>query len=66
MENEFKPAPRRQHIWPWFLLAAFVLAVALACVWVFKEVQRVKHIKASTQQYYGRSWTNPVPAGSPR
>ena len=66
MENELEPAPGRQYAWPWFVLAAFLFAVVLAFLWVFKEVQRVKRIKASTQQYYGTSSPNPAPAGSPR
>jgi hypothetical protein len=65
MENQLKPPPLRQHAWPWLVLAAFILAVVLACLWMFKEVQRVKRIKASTQEYYGPSSTNPLPARAP-
>ena len=61
MESKLKQRSRRQHAWPWFVLAAFVLAVVLACMWIFKEAQRVKRIKASTQEYYGSSSPKPRP-----
>jgi hypothetical protein len=32
----------RRHQWPWFVLAAFLLAVALAIVWMSFAVHREK------------------------
>ena len=66
MENKLQQPPRRPHAWPWFVLAALVLAVVLACVWMFKEVQRVKRIKSSTRDYYGSSSPNPRPVRAAR
>jgi hypothetical protein len=53
MESRQEPAPRRRYTWPWFVLAAFVLAVVLAGIWLLKEVRRVKRIKSSTKELYG-------------
>jgi len=52
--NEPDENPRR-YKWPWFVLAAVVLAVALAIVWVsfaVKKVERERDVNA------------PVPAGA--
>jgi hypothetical protein len=32
----------RHHLWPWFVLAAFLLGVALAIVWMSFAVHREK------------------------
>jgi hypothetical protein len=32
----------RQHRWPWFVLAAFLLGVALAVLWISFEVRKVE------------------------
>ena len=61
MQNETKPNNRR-HTWPWFVLAAFVLAVLLACWWMAREVARVKRIKSSTREQYGGLTPGAVPA----
>jgi hypothetical protein len=48
-------SPKRNYKWPWFLLAAVVLAVALAIVWVsfaVKKVERERNVNA------------PVPSGA--
>jgi len=36
-----KPPPPRYR-WPWFVLAAFLLAVALAILWMSFEVRKVE------------------------
>jgi len=36
-----KPPPRRYR-WPWFVLVAFLLAVALAILWMSFEVRKVE------------------------
>ena len=38
--NEKPPPPRYQ--WPWFVLAAFLLGVALAILWMSFEVRKVE------------------------
>jgi hypothetical protein len=35
-------APRRRYQWPWFVLAAFLLGVALAILWMSFEVRKVE------------------------
>jgi hypothetical protein len=52
--NEPKENPRR-YKWPWFVLAAVVLFVALTVVWVSFAVKKVE------QQ---RNFNAPVPAGA--
>jgi hypothetical protein len=41
-QNQIKATPTRRYIWPWFVLAALILAIALAILWVSKEVQRTR------------------------
>jgi hypothetical protein len=36
------PNPPRRYRWPWVVLAAFLLFVLLAIVWVSFEIQTVK------------------------
>ncbi len=35
----------RRYRWPWFLLAAVLLAIALAVLWLSKEIQRARRIR---------------------
>jgi hypothetical protein len=43
--NKLPEAPgRRRYTWPWFVLAAVLLAVALAVAWMSREVQRARRI----------------------
>jgi len=35
-------SPKRQYQWPWFVLAAFLLGVALAILWMSFEVRKVE------------------------
>jgi len=35
-------APKRRYRWPWFVLAAFLLAVALAILWMSFAVRKVE------------------------
>lgn len=39
--NEPNEKPRRYR-WPWFVLAAFLLGVALAVLWMIFDVQTIK------------------------
>jgi hypothetical protein len=35
----------RRYRWPWFVLAAVLLALALAALWLSKEIQRARRIR---------------------
>ena len=47
MNDEVKKTPPRKHVWPWFILGALLLGVALAALSISKEIQRVKRIRDS-------------------
>jgi hypothetical protein len=36
---------RRHYKWPWFVLAAVLLAIALAVLWMSKEIARTRRIR---------------------
>ena len=40
-----KAAPAQRHIWPWFVLAALLLAIVLAVLWLSFEIARTKRIR---------------------
>lgn len=40
MDEPNENPPQRRYLWPWFVLAAFVLAVVLAVVWMSFAVKR--------------------------
>ncbi len=44
------PEARRTYVWPWFLLAAVVLGIVLAVIWVAREAQRTQRL---------RQWNSP-------
>ncbi len=35
----------RRHIWPWFVLAALIAAIALAVLWLSFEIKRTERIR---------------------
>jgi len=37
-----KRPPRARYTWPWFVLAAVLLAVALSILWMRHEVKRIE------------------------
>jgi hypothetical protein len=39
------PQGKRRYTWPWFLLAAVLLAIVLAVLWMSKEVERTRRIR---------------------
>jgi hypothetical protein len=39
------PGNRRHYTWPWFVLAAVLLAIALAVLWMSKEIARTRRIR---------------------
>ncbi len=54
--NEPDENPRRYH-WPWLVLAAFLLGVALAILWMRFEVRKVEQ---------ERNLNTPLPGGTAR
>jgi hypothetical protein len=38
-----KPGPR--YTWPWWVLGAVLLAIALAVLWMSQEIQRTRRIR---------------------
>jgi hypothetical protein len=42
MTNE---PPKPTYRWPWFVLAAVILAVVLAAVWMYFEIKKTKRIQ---------------------
>ena len=39
-----EPRNKRRYTWPWFVLAAVLLAIALAVLWMSKEIERARRI----------------------
>jgi hypothetical protein len=39
-----EPKSQRRYTWPWFVLAAVLLAIALAVLWMSKEIARARRI----------------------
>jgi len=37
-----QPLPRQRYTWPWFVLAAVLLGIVLAIVWMSHEVERTR------------------------
>ena len=40
-----EPQDQRRYTWPWFVLAAVLLAIALAVLWMSKEIERARRIR---------------------
>ena len=49
MTNETGNLPetqnQRRYTWPWFVLVAVLLAIALAVAWMSKEIARTRRIR---------------------
>ncbi|MCX6921672.1 MAG: hypothetical protein NT154_00405 [Verrucomicrobia bacterium] len=43
--NQPEPQDKRRYRWPWFVLAAVLLAIALAVLWMSKEIERTRRIR---------------------
>ena len=41
------PGTKRRYSWPWYVLAAVLLAIALAGLWLSKEIERTRRIRDS-------------------
>lgn len=50
MTDPEHPQTRRRYRWPWLLLAAFIIAIVLAVLWVLGAISKVKRIRESTGQ----------------
>jgi hypothetical protein len=48
--------PRRHYTWPWFVLGAVLLAIALAVLWMSQEIKRTRRI---------RDLNTPAPSSDP-
>lgn len=54
MNEQDEKAPSPRYKWPWFVLAAFLLGVALAILWMTFAVRKVEQ---------ERNVNAPLPAG---
>ncbi len=48
MNNVNKSNGQPKRLWPWFVLAGFLLGILLAILWLSWEIKRVKRIREST------------------
>ena len=42
MERNEDAVPRRRYKWPWFLLAAVILAIVLAVIWIALKARSIR------------------------
>jgi hypothetical protein len=58
------PGNRGRYTWPWFVLAAVSLAIALAVLWMSKEIARTRRIRDlnAPPPATNRGATSPDPA----
>jgi hypothetical protein len=43
--NQPDTSDKRHYTWPWFVLGAVLLAIALAVLWMSKEIERTRRIR---------------------
>jgi hypothetical protein len=43
-KDEHEPAPRK-FVWPWFVVGALLLGIALSILWMSYEVDRTRRIR---------------------
>lgn len=43
--NEPNASDKRHYTWPWLVLAAVLLAIALAVAWMSKEIERTRRVR---------------------
>jgi hypothetical protein len=43
--QQSQPPSKQRYIWPWFVLAAVLLGIVLAIVWMSFEIKRTKRIR---------------------
>src|SRR5438445_11235790 len=64
MNHPKKDAEQKpRYRWPWFVLAAFVLAIVLAVLWMRKEIERTRRIRDLNSPTPPTGTSNPAPAG---
>ena len=45
-KGSLSDTPRQRHYtWPWFVLGAVLLAIALAVLWMSKEIEKTRRIR---------------------
>jgi len=44
-DKQQNSATQRRYIWPWFVLAAFLIAILLAVLWMSREIERTRRIR---------------------
>ena len=58
------PKEQRRYTWPWFVLAAILLAIVLAVLWMSVAVERARRIHDLNSPPAPRGATSPVPSSS--
>lgn len=54
---------QRRYTWPWFMLAAVLLAIVLAVAWMSKEIARARRIRdLNAPPAQGHSSAHPAPS----
>ena len=66
--NQSEPQNKRRYVWPWFVLAGVLLAIALAILWMSKEIERARLIRElnSPAPRSERPATSPLASSSAR
>jgi hypothetical protein len=63
------PESQRRYKWPWFVLAAVLLAIALAVLWMSQEIARTRHIRDLNEPApatnRGATWPGPSSPATP-
>jgi len=62
MTNETNQPSKPRYVWPWFVLAAVLLGIVAAVVWVSAEVRRTKQRRDFTFPAAGTNSASPRPA----
>jgi hypothetical protein len=45
VNHEQEPGNRRSYVWPWFVLAAVLVGIVLAVLWLSAEIERTRRIR---------------------
>ena len=45
--DKLPPLQKPKYLWPWFVLAAIVLGILLAILWLSREVERTRRLRDS-------------------
>jgi len=62
MNDVNKPNGQPKRLWPWLVLAGFLLGILLTILWLSWEIRRVKRIRESTA---GQAGIAPGPLAPP-